>query len=47
MLVTKDILKFNKFMFKIPHDTKRLWDLSENRWGYKLLKKINYLNSQG
>ncbi len=39
MLVTKDILKFNKFMFKIPNDTKRLWDLSENRWGYKLLKK--------
>ena len=40
MLLTKSVVKFNNhFLIKIPSETKRLNDLSENRWGYK---KINY-----
>jgi len=41
MLLTKNIIKFKNFFISIPSDTKRLNDLSENRWGYKLLKKKN------
>jgi hypothetical protein len=35
MMITKNIIKFSNFLVKIPKETKRLWDLSENRWGYK------------
>jgi len=39
MLVTNEIIKFNSFFIKIPKETARLKDLSENRWGYKILTK--------
>ena len=39
MLLTKNIIKFNNLFVKIPRQTKRVWDLAENRWGYKSLKK--------
>ena len=39
MLLTKNIIKFNNLFVKIPGQTKRVWDLAENRWGYKSLKK--------
>ena len=39
MLLTKNIIKFNNLFVKIPRQTKRVWDLAENRWGYKFLKK--------
>tara|TARA_A100001391_G_C5014118_1_gene263984 strand:+ start:700 stop:822 length:123 start_codon:yes stop_codon:yes gene_type:complete len=36
MMLTKDHIILSKyFMIKIPAETKRLKDLSENRWGYK------------
>ena len=35
MLLTKTIIKFNSLLVKIPKQTKRIWDLAENRWGYK------------
>ena len=41
MLLTKNIIKFNKLLVKIPEQTKRVWDLAENRWGYKFLSKKN------
>mgnify|MGYP003150231355 FL=1 len=40
MQITKNIIKFNKFLVKIPKETKRVWDLSENRWGYKYDKTM-------
>ena len=39
MLVTNKIIKFNNLLVRIPQDTKNLWDLSENRWGYRFLSK--------
>lgn len=39
MLLTKTLIKFNNILVKIPNQTKRIWDLSENRWGYKLFSK--------
>ena len=39
MLLTKNIIKFNNFFVKIPKETNRIWDASENRWGYKFSKK--------
>lgn len=39
MLLTNNIIKFKKFLIKIPNNTKRLKDLSENRWGYKIISK--------
>ena len=39
MLISKSIIKFNNLVISIPKDTKAIWDLSENRWGYKILKK--------
>jgi hypothetical protein len=39
MLLTKSLIKFNKIIVKIPKVTKRVWDLAENRWGYKFLRK--------
>ncbi len=39
MLLTKNTIKFNNFFVKIPARTKRVWDLAENRWGYKPLSK--------
>ena len=36
MMLTKDYIILSKyFMIKIPAETKRVNDLSENRWGYK------------
>ncbi len=39
MQVTKNIIKFNKMLVRIPDECKRIWDCSENRWGYKTIKK--------
>ena len=39
MLLTKTLIKFNNLLVKIPKQTKRLWDLAENRWGYKKTEK--------
>ena len=39
MQLTKNIVKFNNFLIGIPKAMKGIWDLSENRWGYK---KIQY-----
>ncbi len=39
MLLTRSIIKFNRLFVKIPRQTKRVWDLSENRWGYKPISK--------
>ena len=41
MQVTKNVIKFNNMLVKIPQDTKREWDLSENRWGYKYAKTMS------
>ena len=36
MLLTKNILQLKKnFLVKIPKETGRVWDISENRWGYR------------
>ncbi len=36
MLLTKHIIRFkDDYLVKIPKQTNRVWDLSENRWGYK------------
>ena len=39
MLLTTNIIKFNDFFVKIPKETNRVWDASENRWGYRISKK--------
>ncbi len=39
MLLTKTLIKFNNLLVRIPKQTKRVWDLAENRWGYKKTKK--------
>ena len=39
MLLTKTLIKFNNLLVKIPKQTKRVWDLAENRWGYKKTDK--------
>ena len=39
MLLTKTLIKLNHLLVKIPKQTKRVWDLAENRWGYKKSKK--------
>ncbi len=39
MLSTKNTIKFNNLLVKIPNETNRMWDTSENRWGYKIFKK--------
>ena len=41
MQVTKNVIRFNNLMIKIPQDTKRVWDLSENRWGYQYDKTMS------
>jgi hypothetical protein len=41
MQVTKNVIRFNNMLVKIPQDTKRVWDLSENRWGYKYAKTMS------
>ena len=40
MLLTKNVVKFNNILVRIPNETKRVWDLSENRWGYKYGKTM-------
>ena len=39
MLITKNTIKFNNLLVKIPEQTNRVWDTSENRWGFKPYKK--------
>ena len=39
MLLTTNIIKFNNLFVKIPKETNRLWDASENRWGYRISKQ--------
>ena len=39
MQVTKNIIKFNKMLIDIPNECKRIWDMSENRWGYRKVKR--------
>ena len=39
MLLTTNLIKFNHYLIKIPPETRRIKDLSENRWGYKQLQK--------
>ena len=39
MLLTTNIIKFNDFFVKIPKETNRVWDASENRWGYRISKQ--------
>lgn len=39
MLVTKNILKLNKFFVLIPKSMNRLNDMPKNRWEYKILAK--------
>ena len=41
MQVTKNVIRFNNMLVKIPQDTKRVWDLSENRRGYKYDKAMS------
>ena len=38
MLLTKNIVKFNKLVVKILNKPKEFGTLAENRWGYKTLK---------
>jgi len=38
MQLTKDLILFNNIKFKITKNTKRLKDLSDNRWGYTIIK---------
>ena len=38
MLLTKNLIKFNNMLIKIPGETRRVWDVSENRWGFKFFK---------
>ena len=35
MQVTKNIIKLSNMLIRIPDECKRVWDMSENRWGYK------------
>jgi len=39
MLLTKNLIRFNKMLVKIPGQTKRVWDTAENRWGFRFSKK--------
>tara|TARA_B100001029_G_C14845013_1_gene330488 strand:- start:514 stop:690 length:177 start_codon:yes stop_codon:yes gene_type:complete len=39
MLITTKLIKFRNMLIKIPKQTGNVWDLSENRWGYKFLSK--------
>ena len=39
MLLTKTLIRISNILVKIPKETRRVWDLSENRWGYKLSNK--------
>ena len=40
-VINKTLIKFNNLLVKIPKQTKRVWDLAENRWGYKKTEKLN------
>ena len=37
----QNVIRFNNMLVKIPQATKRVWDLSENRWGYKYDKAMS------
>ena len=41
MLITNKLIKFKKMLIKIPKETGKVWDLSENRLGYKFYLKKN------
>ena len=40
MLLTNKYIRFNNILIRIPNDTKRIWDTSENRWGFRFHGKI-------
>lgn len=40
MLLTNKLIKFNKILIRIPDENKRIWDISENRWGFRFHSKI-------
>ena len=43
MLLTKNIIKLNNLLVKIPAQTKRIWDTAENRWGFRFFKKARLI----
>ena len=34
MLLTKTLIRISNILVKIPKETRRVWALSENRWGH-------------
>jgi hypothetical protein len=40
MMITKKIIRLSNVLISIPKECKRIWDCSENRWGYKYENKI-------
>jgi hypothetical protein len=40
MQLTNNIICISNILIKIPKECKRIWDYSENRWGYKYETKI-------
>ena len=40
MLLTNKYIRFNNILIRIPNETKRIWDISENRWGFRFHSKI-------
>ena len=39
MQVTKNIIKFIKMLIDIHNECNRIWYMSENRWGYRKVKR--------
>ena len=39
MLITNNIIIFKNFFIKIPNYSEKVKDLSENRWGYKIVSR--------
>ena len=39
MQITKNFVKLGNHLVRIPKACKRIWDLSDNRWGYSKVKK--------
>ena len=37
MQLTNNLIRSNSMIIRIPDTCKRVWDLSENRWGYKIV----------
>lgn len=40
MQLTKNIIRLSNILISIPEECKRVWDNSDNRWGYKYENKI-------